>query len=155
MKSKWVLSVLLIMMFAGGFYYFGYFPAEFNSESNSIGSVINLSEPEDSYYLPLDPPFIVNFTHQDTLRYLQISLEVMYHDENILNRVDEHMPAIRNAMILLLSDQEFETLSTLSGKQHLRHEMKLAINDLIGNTAGMNMDSHESGEIYFTNFVMQ
>lgn len=159
MKKKWTLAVLTTAIISGAFYYSGYyteyFPTNTISEANSTGSVIRLSEVEDPLYLPLDPPFIVNFIHQDTLRYLQISLEVMYHDQEILNKVNEHMPAIRNALILLLSDQEFETLSSLSGKQNLRQEMKTAINTLISPTNNTDTRIYDAGEIYFTNFVMQ
>jgi flagellar FliL protein len=83
-------------------------------------------------YLLLDPPFVVNFTHRGTLRYLQVSLELMYHDPALLAKVTERMPVIRNDLILLFSNQDYEKLSSSEGKEMLRHEIFRAINHVIG-----------------------
>lgn len=136
-------------------------------------------------YLTLDPPFVVNFTHRGTLRYLQVSLELMYHDASLLAKVTERMPVIRNDLILLFSNQDYEKLSTASGKEMLRHEIMQAINHVIGidppakpetalglvpsgpsappapdavpasATAATSPDPDSLGEVYITNFVMQ
>lgn len=115
---------------------------------DSRGNSISTSE---SLYLPLDPPFVVNFTHLGALRYLQTSIVVMYSNQDLLDEVTAHMPAIRNELILLLSNQKFERLSSLSGKEEIRTEMIAAINHLILTDEGSGSD----GEIFFTNFVMQ
>lgn len=104
-----------------------------------------------AFYLPIDPPFIVNFTHLGALRYLQISIEIMYPDEDVIDRVVEHMPAIRNSLILLLSDQPFEKLSTLEGKEELRGEMVAAVNNIVYRDSAIKFP----GEMFITNFVMQ
>jgi flagellar FliL protein len=83
-------------------------------------------------YMSLDPPFVVNFTHRGTLRYLQVSLELMYHDPALLLKVKEHMPAIRNDLILLFSNQDYENLASAGGKENLREEIFKAINHVIG-----------------------
>lgn len=83
-------------------------------------------------YMSLDPPFVVNFTHRGTLRYLQVSLELMYHDTALLAKVKEHMPAIRNDLILLFSNQDYENLASSAGKETLREEIFKAINHVIG-----------------------
>lgn len=106
---------------------------------------------EESFYLPIDPPFIVNFTHLGALRYLQISIEVMYPSEDVIDRVIEHMPAIRNSLILLLSDQPYEKLSTLQGKEELRGEMVAAVNEIVYQNTVVEFP----GEMFITNFVMQ
>ena len=107
--------------------------------------------PKVPHYLALDPPFVVNFMHRGTLRYLQVSLEVMYHSEELVARVEQHMPAIRNDLILLFSGQEFEQLNSLEGKEALRLRIKEAINELIA----VEPDAEDTGEVYITNFVMQ
>lgn len=107
----------------------------------------------EALYLPLNPPFVVNFTHEGTLRYLQTELEVMYHEENLIDRVTANMPAIRNALILLLSDQEFEKLSSRSGKEQLRREMLATVNNVILSEEEAELDI--IGEVYITNYIMQ
>ena len=113
----------------------------------------------------------MNFTHRGTLRYLQLSLELMYHNEAILQKVSANMPAIRNDLILLFSNQEYETLSTLQGKEELRDKIMLAVNNIVshaelaggaehGDGAEALPEAEEAeelaaGEVYITNFVMQ
>lgn len=125
-------------------------------------------------YLALEPPFVVNFTHRGTLRYLQVSLELMYRDPALLAKVTERMPEVRNDLILLFSNQDYEKLSTMSGKEQLRHEILGAINHVIGvsealpaaaalgsapaageHAAPATTHTASTGEVYITNFVMQ
>ena len=107
--------------------------------------------PTETHYFPIDPPFIVNFSHLGALRYLQISIEIMYPQEDIIDRVIEHMPAIRNSLILLLSDQSYEKLSTLEGKEILRGEMVAAVDEIVYRGSVVEFP----GEMFITNFVMQ
>lgn len=154
-KLFWVL--VLVAGSAGPLSYLGYLPIP-GLSGDSVEAAAASHDGHgpaptkgESFYLPIDPPFIVNFTHLGALRYLQISLEIMYPDRASLDLVDMHMPAIRNALILLLSDQPYEKLSTLEGKQKLRGEMVAAVNEIIfPETVNGN-----PGEIFITNFVMQ
>lgn len=145
---------------AGGAYFLGYLPGS----SASAASTESEAEAEVEYdeegnpiipgrpiYMPINPPFVVNFTHLGTLRYLQVSLSVMYNDQRIIDRVSSELPAIRNDLILLLSDQTFEKLSSTAGKKELRSEMIAAINQQV--LTQEDRDIH--GEVYITNFVMQ
>jgi len=155
-KKIFILLPALLIAIAGALYFLGYIPL---GDENATGELVEYDEHGDpiivaaegeALYLPLDPAFVVNFTHLGNLRYLQISLEVMYHNQDLLDRVMANMPAIRNSLILLLSDQEYEKLSSLSGKEELRREMITTINDLI-----LTEDEEANGEIYITNYIMQ
>jgi flagellar protein FliL len=103
-------------------------------------------------YLTLDPPFVVNFTHRGTLRYLQVSLDLSYDKPALLEKVKAKMPAVRNDLIMLFSNQDYEVLSTASGKEHLRQEILKAINHIIEVEP---KEGEEVGQVYITNFVMQ
>lgn len=162
MKKIIVIAVTLILVGGGtGAYFMGMLP--FGGEAEAASSGHGEEEVEldshgnpipaggEAQYLPINPPFVVNFTHLGTLRFLQISLEVMYEDEAVLEKVEESMPAVRNELILLLSDQKFEKLSSLEGKEELRSEMLAAINNRVLDEA--HADVH--GEVFITNFVMQ
>ena len=155
MKTIIIGIVLLIAAGAGGYlYYTGYFTGgaeESVAEDDGHGEEGH-GTTANEVYLPLDPPFVVNFTHRGTLRYLQVSLEVMYGNQTAIDKVSQRMPAIRNALILLFSDQDYETLSTLEGKENLRHSILLAVNDVIEYEAE---GTEDLGEVYITNFVMQ
>ena len=163
MKKKILTLLLLLTVIAvpGVLYLLGYIPLG-NTSAEELGVELaeggeavdehgNPVSEKEALYLALNPPFVVNFTHLGTLRYLQISLEIMYHDQDLLDRVANKMPAVRNDLILLLSNQEYEKLNSLAGKEEIRKEMMLAINELIFDE-GEDVDN---GAIYFTNFVMQ
>ncbi len=156
MKKLLTGTIILVTILLGLSYsgmlpleYFGIQTAETDAADGHGGAPAPTSG--DAYYLPIDPPFIVNFTHLGALRYLQISIEVMYPKEDIIERVVEHMPAIRNALILLLSDQPYEKLSTLQGKEELRGEMVAAVNQIVYRDTPVEF----RGEMFITNFVMQ
>lgn len=161
MKVKKLLVIALAVVGLGGAgaaYFLGYLPgASVEAETEEAGVELELDEhgepiiPGRPVFMPINPPFVVNFTHLGTLRYLQISLSVMYNDQRIIERVSDELPAIRNELILLLSDQQFEKLSSLEGKQELRGEMIAAINHHV--LTPEDTDIH--GEVYITNFVMQ
>lgn len=175
MKYAIIGVVLLLSVSVAGLYFAGIirFGAEEVAELDEAGNPVVHKEASPPIYLPLEPPFVVNFTHRGTLRYLQLSLELMYHNEAILQKVSENMPAIRNDLILLFSNQDYETLSTLEGKEELRDKVLLAVNNIVshvelsgaegehgGGSAEALPDAAEaeelaSGEVYITNFVMQ
>ncbi|GAB5499139.1 MAG: hypothetical protein PsegKO_14500 [Pseudohongiellaceae bacterium] len=160
MKKIVIIAIVVILAGGGGSaYLLGFFPSSSVAEAKvaAPGEDAGHGEGGDgdsdsqSNYMSINPPFVVNFTHLGTLRFLQISLAVMYQDEQYIERVTDELPAIRNELILLLSDQKFEKLNTLTGKQELRGEMIAAINNRILHED--ETDVH--GEVFITNFVMQ
>jgi flagellar protein FliL len=105
-------------------------------------------------YLPMDPPFVVNFQHRGSLHYLQLEMQLMYHDQKILDTIEARMPAVRNELILLFSNQDFETLISSEGKEMLRDRIVQAVNSV----AGVEPDQEtgqSDGKVYLTHFVMQ
>jgi flagellar FliL protein len=61
------------------------------------------------------------------------------------------MPAIRNSLVLLLSSQNYKTLSTLEGKEQIRSAALTVIQKILQERTGK--PSVEA--VYFTGFVMQ
>ena len=160
MKKIIIIVVLLVVLVgaAAGLYFMGYIGGGTEGEdehgevaSEDSGHGESTSSGDVPLYLALEPPFVVNFTHRGTLRYLQVSLEVMYQDQAILDKVTATMPAIRNELILLFSEQEYMTLSTLEGKQELRQEINQAINKVLE----IKASADDTGAVYITNFIMQ
>lgn len=167
MKKKLLIIAVAIVGLggAGGAYFLGYLPGSSaqaeTGEAGEMGEDAHVEVEYDDHgepiipgrpiYMTINPPFVVNFTHLGTLRYLQVSLSVMYNDQRIIDRVSTSLPAIRNELILLLSDQKFEKLSSTEGKEELRTEMLAAINHRV--LTQEDTDIH--GEVFITNFVMQ
>ncbi len=103
-------------------------------------------------YVAFEPPFVVNFDSGGKARFLQVAIEVMTRDLHVAEELETHKPVIRNDLLLLLSNQEYATLSSREGKEHLQHEALEAIRHVI-QTNGGEPEAVES--VLFTSFVMQ
>lgn len=104
----------------------------------------------DPIYRPLSPNFVINFKKNGAINYLQLSLQVMARDQEVIDKVELNDPAIRNKLIMLFSGQDYDALGTLEGKEKLRQEALVAVNEVIGTTPESGVE-----EVFFTGFVMQ
>ena len=102
-------------------------------------------------YISLNPPFVVNFEDQSLVRFLQVTVEVMTRDPEAVAAVEQHMPRIRNNLVLLFSSQSYQTLSSREGKIKIRKQALTEVQSILEEQTGKpGID-----EIYFTSFVMQ
>ncbi len=102
-------------------------------------------------YVPLDPPFVVNFQSDTDVRFLQISVELGTRDPAVTESIKEHRPAIRNSLVMLFSSQEPHVLNTREGKEKLREETLVEIQKVLKQETGTpGVDN-----VFFTSFVMQ
>jgi len=103
-------------------------------------------------YVPLDPPFTVNFESVSNARFLQIAVQLMTRDPKAVEEVKVHMPAIRNDLLLLFGQQTAVGLSNLEGKEKLRAEALETVRTTLGHE-GIKPETIEG--LYFTTLVMQ
>lgn len=104
----------------------------------------------EAHYLAVEiPP--VNFGPDDPKRFLQLEFQLMTHDEKVKSAVEKHMPAVRNGLILLLSEQSSKKLATRQGKQGLRESMRKRIESVLDDKNA----KASIKEIYLTRMVMQ
>jgi len=143
------IVVLLIIGVGGAFFFLS------DDEATADNRVSNSEARGESYYLALEPPFIVNFVYKDTLRYLQMNLSVMSHEPKILEQVTHHMPAIRHRLIMLISNKTFNELNGEDSKEALREEMLLEIRNIIQAEQNKTHNPGRVEAVYFTGYVMQ
>lgn len=103
-------------------------------------------------YLPLDPPFVVNFQADQLVRFLQVSVEVMSRDQKALDLLKSNDPVVRNDLLILLANQKYSVLATPEGKEQLRAAALAVVRKDLVQAGG---DSKELEAVYFTSFVMQ
>ncbi len=102
-------------------------------------------------YVPLDPPFVVNFSGDTDIRFLQVTLEVGTRDPSVVDLIKEHRPAIRNSLVFLFGSQDPVALNTREGKESLRDQTLAEIQKVMkSETGSAGVDS-----VFFTSFVMQ
>mgnify|MGYP003683548023 CR=1 FL=1 len=107
--------------------------------------------PPRAIYIPLKPPFVVNYGGVGRLRYLKAELSVRVASSTGANSIRHHMPYIRNQLILLFSKQTEETLDTQEGKEMLRQEALQAIHGILEEEDGES----ELVDVYFNQLVLQ
>jgi len=103
-------------------------------------------------YINLDPPFVVNFEAQSSVRFLQVTVGVMTREPEIELMIKENDPRVRNDMLMILSNQTYESVSSAEGKEALRTRCLDAIRAVVREMGG-KPDKVEA--LYFTSFVMQ
>jgi flagellar FliL protein len=103
-------------------------------------------------YIALDPPFVVNFEAEQLVRFLQVSVQVMTRDPETAEQVKMNDPVVRNDLLLLLGNQNYQTISSREGKEKLRLQALDAVRKVV-KTAGGKGEKVEA--VYFTSFVMQ
>ncbi|MDX2503981.1 MAG: flagellar basal body-associated FliL family protein [Gammaproteobacteria bacterium] len=125
--------------------------ADETSESEDAAEGESSKNKAELSYLPLEPPFVLNFEGKSKARYMQVGLEVSTTSEKAQAAVKKHMPVIRNEVVLLLSGQKYQEMVTPDGKEQLRAELIETINNILKqHKVKKGIDN-----IYFTSFVMQ
>ncbi|RPJ18659.1 MAG: flagellar basal body protein FliL [Desulfobacteraceae bacterium] len=97
---------------------------------------------------PLDS-FVVNLQDKANVakRYLKVTMALEVGDEDTKAKVEKHKTQLRDTIILLLTSQAFQDISSVEGKLGLKQEVMNRVNLILG--AGM------VSKIYFTEFVVQ
>jgi flagellar FliL protein len=107
-------------------------------------------EAKASLFYPIDPPLVVNFEDGSAVRFLQISMEVMGKDQKGIDSVQRNMPLIRNNLLLLMSNRNYQSLMSREGKEKLRQEALTEIRAVQKKQGGADVD-----DLLFTSFVVQ
>ena len=103
-------------------------------------------------YVALDPPFVTNFDGDQSVRFLQITAQVMTHDSATQEMIKANDPVLRNDLLLLFSNQKAVELQTRDGREHLRAQALDTVRHAV-TTAGGHAEKVEA--VLFTSFVMQ
>jgi flagellar FliL protein len=101
-------------------------------------------------FYAIDPPLVVNFEDGSAVRFLQISMEVMAKDQKAIDSVQKNMPLIRNNLLLLMSNRDYQSMMSREGKEKLRAEALAEIRAVQKKQGGEDVD-----DLLFTSFVVQ
>ncbi len=143
-KTKLMIFIAggLIVFFASGFFAY----TMIRGKEVKSGDTIKEAEKESSEteLIALDP-FVVNLTEHGRFLKLAIQFEIAdkAHQKIVVNKV----PQLRDAIIILVSNKSFESISSSEGKFQLKDEILLRANQTIGKDVLKNL--------YFTEFVTQ
>lgn len=117
------------------------------SEDSSTPAVVAVPK---ANYMPLEN-MVVNFAQRGPARFLQVEMQLMAHDPQVFKAIEQHMPVIRNDLLVLLGGVSYEQASSREGKEALNQAILDAVNQILAQHGA----SGEIKAVYFTNFVMQ
>jgi flagellar protein FliL len=105
---------------------------------------------KSAVYYAIDPPLVVNFEDGSAVRFLQITMEVMARDQKAIESVQKNIPLIRNNLLLLMSNRNYQALMSREGKEKLREEALAEVRAVQKKQGGDDVD-----DLLFTSFVVQ
>lgn len=76
-------------------------------------------------FVPLEP-FVVNLADKESERYVQVGLSLQVDDPKVAEEMKGYMPAIRNAVLMILAHKSAEDILSTEGKQKLAEELRRA-----------------------------
>lgn len=143
------LSVAVVLVVAIGVG--GYFMFSGGSSKPASSAAVKVVPKGPPQFLALNPPFVVNFEGSGQARFLQVGVQLMAYDSKAIEVAKDEQPVIRNALVLLFSDQKEKDLLSRSGKEKLRAEALAAVQHIVKQRyKGPGIKA-----LYFTSFVMQ
>jgi flagellar FliL protein len=107
-------------------------------------------EGKASLFYAIDPPLVVNFEENSAVRFLQISMTIEAKSQKAIESVTTNMPLIRNNLLLLMSNRDYQTLMSREGKEKLRQEMLAEVRAVQKKQGGEDVE-----DLLFTSFVVQ
>lgn len=140
------VGLLALLISAGGVAYF-----LFSGDDAPVEEVAAEPVKQEAIYQPLDPAFVVNYAVSGRQRYMQVSVVLMGRDAAGMAKLNQHLPLIRNQLVMLFGSEEFEALTTAEGKQALRDKATLAVKALLEKEVGDPVIE----SVLFTNMVLQ
>lgn len=161
-KAKIIIIVLAVLLLIGAtvgatMYFVGFFDPPPPTEEEQAALDAQGEDALDpgklpAMYFPVKPTFIVNFQSRGRQRFLQVDVTVMTRDQQIFSAIQNHLPLIKNRLVMQLSGELYEDLQTAEGRELLRQKCMESVQQILKNEIGRE-DGVE--QVLFTNFVMQ
>lgn len=105
-----------------------------------------------AHYLPLEPAFVANFgTSQKKLKFVKAEVSLRVLGAQAINEVAQHNAMVRHEIVMLLSRQTEESMSSSQGQEAIRLEALEAVNAALSEETGQSLVE----DLLFTTFVVQ
>lgn len=101
-------------------------------------------------YVEMSPAFVVNLEN-DSAHFLQVGVTLMTRDPSGEEVVETHTPLIRNALMLLFSQQTMNDVASRAGKEVLQQKALEETQRVLSDEIGKPLVE----SLYFTTFVTQ
>lgn len=134
--TRWLILFLLILTPVSGL-------AEGGGDKNPANQV---------NYIPLTPSFVLNVgAPSDSPAFLKVDATLEVDNKADVKTVEHYEPALRNALVMMLSGASLDQASDARGQEQLRKEALKALNAIVKKYEGKDMLKN----LLFTTFIVQ
>lgn len=104
-------------------------------------------------YVELKPTFVTNFglSQSGRLKYVKADITVRVTSKEGEYAARQHLPQLRNSLVLLLSRQDESTVASADGRQTIKAEALAELREILEGEEGQPFIE----DLMFTNFVVQ
>ena len=106
---------------------------------------------KQAIYLDLHPAFVANFSGHSKKKYMQVYVVAMAEEQEVIDKLEMHMPAVRNNILMTLSRKTSDEIATVEGKEVLRQEVLEVVRETMFDITG----KEGVKDLFFTKFVAQ
>ncbi len=154
-KMLIIIGVLVVMLIGGGIAGAMLFLGG-DEEATAEGEAeVEEVERGPTIYQSLDPKFIVSFQDTKYARFMQFSVDVIMHKEEVKDQIVLHMPAIRSSLLMMFGDQKANEVGTKEGKEALLIAITKDVNATLEKMEGKNAIKDGVEQAYFNEFLIQ
>ncbi len=117
------IAAVVVLGGAGGWYFLGHKSSghEASTKAKHEGPPIFTSM----------EPFVVNLAG-DSQHYLQVGIDLRVNDNSVTDQIKQHLPEVRNGILLLLSSKTVDDLAGVEQKNYLRAQIREVVNKPLG-----------------------
>ena len=124
--------------------------AESNTAPPLFEPMAGVFDPDKKRFYAEVGELLIAMPHRGATRHLQLTVQLVGHEEKYMKSVENDVPAIRNGLLIFFNQQEFEVVSTYEGRESLRRKTLQRVNEIIGAT-----DEDRVADVYFTAYITQ
>ena len=147
-KKMMVLGLVGVLLLGGGGGAAWFFMSGGKDEEGKHAQTTQGEEhaEEPGPVMELDP-FLLNLADRDEIRFLKVSIKLELDRPEEKTDFQNKVPAIRYALLVLLSSKESQLLRTVNGKRRIREEIMTRVNGV--------MSKGKISNVFFTDFIIQ
>ena len=146
-KKRMVLGLVGVLLLGGGGGAAWFFMGGENEEGKHAKEAHGEEHSEETGTVMELDPFLLNLADRDELRFLKVSIKLELDRPEEETDYPKKIPAIRDALLVLLSSKESQLLRTVNGKRRIREEIMTRVNGV--------MSKGKISNVFFTDFIIQ
>lgn len=155
-----VVAVVVLAGGAGGWFFMAGSPADDSTKATQVVESAGDEQSKDdekatkadakpAKYVPFGSDIVVNIG-ENTSHNIIVAVSIMTRDDETYEAIKKHKPLLRNALIELFEEQNYQSIMTLEGKQQLRKKSLETIKTVLVE----NKEKNQVEAVLFTNFMM-